>query len=279
MSRETNREPNRDPNTDAAPILIGVTSKKSEEAWVARWAGNYMARLRELEALPVLLAPDAPALIPGGPTFAPDAAGRLPASLLDHLHGLVLCGGGDVHPRRYGQPMEGTDEGSIDDPRDEMELALATEALARDLPLFAICRGFQLLNVVAGGALIQHIDGHRADPDAPRVHEVSVIPGSRFARLVGMRNLPVNTYHHQGVDRRTLAPTLRPTAFDAQQGWLIEAFESPAHRWVTGVQWHPERMADFPVQEPQRRLWEDFVAAARAFRPPAAAHARRTGQD
>ena len=74
--------------------------------------------------------------------------------------------------------------------------------------------------------------------------------------------LTVNTYHHQGVNRQTLAARLCPTAFDATQGWLIEAAEAPAQRWVHGVQWHPERMADFPLPAPQRRLWEDFVRAS-----------------
>jgi putative glutamine amidotransferase len=328
-------------------LLIGVTARKSEAAWVARWAGNYIARLRELGATPVLLAPDAPALLlpadapitalpttalpntalpsaaaapaadaptrhrtaaatppaaspgaspaqatpavgipfaPTGHPFHPDGAGRFAPALLAHLHGLVLCGGGDVHPRRYGRPLDGTDDHSIDEARDEMEMALCAAALEHDLPLFAICRGFQLLNVVAGGQLVQHIDSHRSDPDAPRVHDVAVAPGSRLATLVGAGRLPVNTYHHQGVDRTTLAPLLRPTAFDAQQGWLIEAAESPHHRWVQGVQWHPERIGDFPLPAGQRALWAGFVEAAQAHRsaqaaPPRAASADRAAAE
>ncbi len=248
------------------PLLIGVTARKSAPEWVARWAGNYMARLREEHATPVLLTPDAPAQFPGGATFAPDAQGRLPDTVVERLHGLVLCGGGDLHPRHYGSLLDGTEDHSIDEPRDTMELGLCTEALARNLPLFAICRGFQLLNVAVGGRLVQHIDSHRSETDAPRLHAVSVPPGSRFAELVGARALHVNTYHHQGVDRRTLAPSLRPTAFDATQGWLIEAAESPAHSWVLGVQWHPERIDDFAEPAAQRLLWQDFVAAARAYR-------------
>jgi len=242
---------------------IAVTSRKSDEAWVTRWAGNYMARLREEGATPVLVAPDAPVFLPDGCRFAPDGAGRFEAALLNHLDGLVLCGGGDVHPGQYGHALDGAEDHSIDEARDAMELALCREALVRDLPIFAICRGFQVLNVAGGGALVQHVDHHRSEPSAPVLHEVVVTPESRLARLVGEGRLPVNTYHHQGVNRLTLAPQLAPAAFDAVLGWLVEAAEAPAHRWVLGVQWHPERVCDWPEAGAQRRLWKSFVDATR----------------
>lgn len=241
------------------PPLVGVTSRHADPAWNARWTQNYLDRLAEAGAQAVLLAPDAPAALPDGTTFAPDDAGRLPDALLDRLDGLILAGGGDVHPDYFGDVLNGADEAGIDRRRDEMELALSRGALARDLPLFGICRGCQVLNVAAGGALVQHFDGHRADPSDPTFHAVRVAEGSRLHALVGAAALQVNTYHHQGVDPMRLAPAFTPAAVDAEAGWLIEAFESASHRWLLGVQWHPERTFELPAAH--RRLWESFIDA------------------
>lgn len=241
--------------------VVGVTSRKSDPAWLERWTGNYVKRLEELGLHAVILAPDATAVLPSGATFAPDDAGRLPTDILDHLDGVIFAGGGDVHPRHFGQTLDGAEDHSIDDRRDEMELALVQGSLARDLPVFGICRGCQVINVALGGGMLQHVEGHRSPTDAVKLHSVDVAPGTRLAQIIGATNVRVNTYHHQFVDLATLAQGAQPAAFDGLDSALIEAFEIPAHNWAIGVQWHPERIQDFDEPEPQRRLWSSFAQA------------------
>lgn len=244
-------------------VVVGVTSRSSAAAWRARWTANYENRLLERGATPVILAPDAPVVLPSGARYEPDAEGRLPVEILEHLDGIVFAGGGDVHPRYFGQEVAGVDVESIDLRRDELELALGRAALARDLPVFGVCRGCQVLNVAAGGAMVQHIEGHRSDTEAPRLHNVVVRSDSRLGAIAGDGTLAVNTYHHQALDRNTLATCFLPAAFDGSQGWVIEAYESPVHRWLLGVQWHPERAQDFAGETARRQeqLWNSFVDA------------------
>jgi putative glutamine amidotransferase len=157
------------------------------------------------------------------------------------IDGVLLSGGSDVDPARYGEPNAASED--VDGQRDELEVALLQRALDEDLPVLGICRGFQLLNVALGGRLVQHVDGHRpADRDGVLQHRgVLVAPGSRLAAAVGEGPLTVNSRHHQAVTPQTLAPALRATAM---VDGLVEAFESPEHRWLVGVQWHPERTAE-----------------------------------
>jgi putative glutamine amidotransferase len=228
---------------------------------VEKSARNYLNRLAEYGATPVILSPDQPTTLPTGEIFFPDEAGRLPDIVLKHLDGVIFSGGGDVHPSRFGQPMAGADPESIDCLRDELEIHLGRAALENDLPIFAICRGCQVLNVAAGGSMVQQLDGHRSPLDNPFLHPVRVAPDSRFRVIVGQDVLPVNTYHHQGLDEKTLSPQFVAAALDVESGWLIEAYESRRHRWVMGVQWHPERIFELP--EAHRRLWENFIEACR----------------
>ncbi len=244
--------------------VIGITSRLSTPEWVGRWAINYMNRVEEYDGVPVVLATDAPTVFPDGAVFAPDELGRMDPAVLDRLDGLILAGGGDVHPRYFGEEMDGASLESIDEKRDELELILAKAAMERDMPLFGICRGCQVLNVAAGGGMIQHFDHHRSSTETPTLHGITIDPASRLGQIVAASALDVNTYHHQGIDRATLAPVFQATAFAAQDPWLIEAYESPAHRWMVGVQWHPERIFDFPTPDGHRRLWDDFMAAAGA---------------
>ena len=154
------------------------------------------------------------------------------------IDGVLLSGGGDVDPARYGEPNVASDD--IDVERDELEIALIGRALEQDLPVLGICRGFQLLNVALGGRLVQHVDGHWPSPNEGVLPhpDVLVTPGSRLAAAVGELPLTVNSRHHQAVTSETLAPGLRPTVL---VGDLVEAFEMPDRRWLVGVQWHPER--------------------------------------
>jgi putative glutamine amidotransferase len=197
------------------------------------------------------------------------AVGRV-AELAPDLDALVLTGGIDVDPEVYGagrhEKVKETDAA-----RDRMELAYLEAALARDIPVLAICRGHQLLNVGFGGTLLQHIDSgeHRADFRTPgypsRWHGVRLLPDTRLAAALGETEFEINSRHHQAVQPRDLAPGLRPVGFaDDHGGELIEAVESERHRWVVSVQWHPERPEEHkPAFAPlMRRLFDAFVRQA-----------------
>ncbi len=227
-----------------------------------RWTKNYINRVHEYGAVPVVLSPDLPTHLPDGALFTPDESGRLSPEVLAQLDGLILAGGGDVHPRYFGQEPTGADPSSIDIRRDELELGLARAALAANMPLWGICRGCQVLNVAAGGSMLQHFDNHRTPEGGPtRFHDVLLAPSTRLRAIVGEEALPVNTYHHQGLDRATLAPIFQVAAVATYpDDWLVEAYESPTHDWVVGVQWHPERI--FELGEGHRRLWDSFMKAA-----------------
>ena len=166
--------------------------------------------------------------------------------------GLILTGGVDVDPALYGENPHPRVK-HTDHSRDEFELVLLGQALVHDLPILAICRGHQLLNVAFGGGLLQHVDGdgHRADYGSEgfpsRWHEVAIREGSRLhaalglpARQAGAAGALVNSRHHQAVTAERLAPRLEAVALSPDG--LVESVECLAHRWVVGVQWHPERL-------------------------------------
>ena len=184
------------------------------------------------------------------------------AAILDRLDGLVFSGGPDIDPAVYGHerhPQLGPD---VDRVGDEYELALLAGAAERDLPVLAICRGMQALNVSRGGTLHQHLpdrtelphnQGHAAfEP----VHPVSVAAGSLLRRLAGSSALDVNSYHHQAVDR--IGAGLRTCAVAPDS--TIEAVWDPSARFCLGVQWHPEVLTHLPEHA---RLLRGFVDAAR----------------
>jgi putative glutamine amidotransferase len=240
--------------------IIGVTTRYGNPAWLQENTQNYLNVLEQMGATAVVLSPDAPALLADGTSYLPDAEGRLPVEIIERLDGLILSGGGDVHPRYFNQELNGADVETIDLMRDELELSLARQALAADLPLFGICRGCQVLNVAAGGGMIQDLPGHRSPEEQARFHEVGIESGTRLKRILGgEKAIEVNTYHHQGVDLAVLAPDLIPAGVAQPDAWLLEAFESARHRWVVGVQWHPERLFELPPAH--RRLWDSFLAA------------------
>ena len=152
--------------------------------------------------------------------------------------GLLLCGGNDIDPKRYGEEINGAV--NIDYERDEAEFALLKAYVEAGKPVFGICRGYQLMNAFFGGTLYQHLpetDKHRsADSKYDLAHEVKAIPGSVLANLYG-ESFTVNTSHHQAV--KVLGDGLRATAFWNDR--YIEAFEHSSLP-ILGVQWHPERM-------------------------------------
>jgi len=148
-------------------------------------------------------------------------------------HGLLLPGGGDIHPRRYG--AENTASVGIDEGRDEEELRLAAAFIAAGKPILGICRGHQLVNVALGGTLIQHIDGHAATAAGDRVHAVRTAKGSFLADIYG-QHFSVNSSHHQALGR--LGSGLTPVQ------WCGAVIEAAAHDAlpIYTVQWHPERL-------------------------------------
>lgn len=182
------------------------------------------------------------------------------AEEIDGFNGLVLMGGSDVSPSRYGEATHPMTQ-PPDDPRDEVESLLISEALERDVPLFAICRGLQILNVALGGSLIQHLDdglGHRVrDGDRSRpVHEAEIVPGTRLAAILGEPlTLAVNSRHHQAAGRVAERLVISARAKDG----TIEGLESPDKRFVVAVQWHPENQA--ARDERHARLFRAFARA------------------
>jgi gamma-glutamyl-gamma-aminobutyrate hydrolase PuuD len=194
--------------------------------------------------------------------------------LAPRLDGLVLTGGADVDPARYGAARHEKVKQTYPD-RDAMELAYLDRALQRDIPVLAICRGHQLLNVGLGGSLLQHIESgeHRADYRTEgypsRWHSVSVLPDSRLGRIFGSGAFETNSRHHQAVLADGLAPDLRPVAFSDDGGrQLIEGFEANSYSWVVGVQWHPERPEEHRAHFAplMRRLFQVFVRECDAVR-------------
>lgn len=210
----------------------------------------------------------------GVPVVLPPQAGHA-GPLLDALDGLLLSGGGDVEPARYGATEVDPTTYGVHPARDRFETELVETALARDVPLLGICRGLQMLNVALGGSLIQDIATvHAADHAAVRVehrqqstglapddigHEVVLESDSPLARRFAGRTVGVNSFHHQAI--ASLAPRLVPVAF-APDG-VIEAVVVPG-RDVVAVQWHPESMVERHPEhlEPFRLL----IEAARARR-------------
>lgn len=196
------------------------------------------------------------------PLLLPPARSELVGAVLDGLHGLVITGGADVDPARYDAERDSR-TGPARPDRDGWELALIRAALDRDLPLLAVCRGMQVLNVAMGGALVQHLPdvvGHEAHCPSIGVHArhtVMLADGSRVAASLGQR-ADVATYHHQAVGRLGRELVAAGWADDG----TVEAVELPTAHWVVGVQWHPEVAGGAP-------LFAAFVAAAAAYRDQA----------
>lgn len=194
--------------------------------------------------------------------------------LLRACSGLVLSGGADVHPSRYGEPPAGAEMRFVNEARDVVEFAALDEADTLDLPVLAICRGMQVLNVHRGGALLQdigesHRDGRKQEEKWRPFHAVEVSAGSLARRILAAETVETNSRHHQALDPRRLGQGLTVSAVCAGDG-VIEAVETAGSRFVLGVQWHPENMAVAPGESPERSqaraLFAAFAAAAHTFR-------------
>ncbi|MCD0481309.1 gamma-glutamyl-gamma-aminobutyrate hydrolase family protein [Streptacidiphilus sp. ASG 303] len=216
--------------------LIGVTTYLATARWgvweepAVLLPAAYPALVRAAGGLAVMLPPD-------GPAAAPAVAARLDA--------LVVSGGPDVDPALYGARRHPRTGPAVPE-RDRWEAALLRAALAAGLPLLGICRGMQLLNVVCGGTLLQHLpeavghEGHCPSTGAYARHLVLPVPGTTVAGLLPEPAVEVPTYHHQAVDR--LGAGLRVAARAADG--TVEALEGDGPGFVLGVQWHPEQGTD-----------------------------------
>lgn len=233
--------------------LIGITTGREESS-----QGYPQLKAAEAYVQTIANAGGLPVLIPLG------LDEPLLAELTGRLDGLLLTGGGDIHPRHYGGSSE-IEVMRVDEDRDRVEFALLRHALRDDLPFLGVCRGLQVVNVALGGSLYVDLaterpEGieHRYYPDWPRehrAHTVNITPGSLLARMLGASQIQVNSLHHQGV--RELAPGLVASAV-APDG-LIEGLEVPQSRFGLAVQWHPENLQDDPVM---RALFAGLVQAA-----------------
>ena len=226
--------------------LVGVTAGVDHNGHgPTRYRLNaaYMDAIAEAGAEPVVLMPGADG-----------------AALLDRLDGLVLTGGADVDPALYGEARDPETQ-FVDVRRDDLEIPLTRAAFDSGLPILAICRGQQVLNVALGGSLVQHLAAHpKADYEADRsviTHSMRLDPGSYLAEVLGAGEVPVNSFHHQAV--KDVAPAL------AAVGWsedgVVEAVEArldPGR--VLSVQCHPEELTR--SQPWARRLFEAFVERA-----------------
>ncbi len=235
-------------------VTVAVAARQSEPEIAARKNRLYADGVERQGGQPIVL--DA---------SATDAERAAAFAAMD---GLLLTGGADIEPARYGRPLTGST--GVETDRDELEAQAWASADTRGLPVLGICRGFQAINVFSGGTLLQHVDGH-AGPGygqgPARQHPLRLVPGSRLARILFPTNarggvLPVNTYHHQAIRAADLAPGLLASAWaTSPDGDLVEGFETSTGRFVIGVQCHPERTESTP--EAFERLFSVFVDACR----------------
>jgi len=239
---------------DSEPPIIGLTTylqRAKTGVWDVRAAflpEAYLASVNRAGGLATLLPPQS-------------VTARIAHRVLDRIDGLIVTGGADVDPARYGQEShESTDQPSPI--RDEWETALLSAAIERGLPFLAICRGAQVLNVVLGGTLHQHlpdlIGSHRyqlGNAEFARV-DITIDGDSRVGRLVDEKELTVEVYHHQAIDR--VAPGLRVSARSHDD--VIEAVELDSVPFGVAVQWHPEQTPE------DVRLFAGLVEAAGDYR-------------
>jgi putative glutamine amidotransferase len=234
-----------------APLIgltMSITVKKRPERVYLNTV--YIKAVRKAGGVPVPLPPH--------------LGGVARRKLFGMLDGVLLTGGADVDPQRFNETPHPTVY-DVSSARDELEIRLVEHSLDRDLPVLAICRGIQVLNVALGGTLHQDVKTapgtvieHSQEGGRRRAtHPVRIEAGSRLAKVIGVHELDVNSFHHQAI--KTLGRGLRAVAFAPDD--LIEAAEhdDPA-RFVLGVQWHPEELA--PRQETARRLFRALVEAA-----------------
>jgi putative glutamine amidotransferase len=232
-------------------VLVSSTRKVDGDTSRVRLNTAYVTALENAGLIPLIVPPLA---------RVEDAVGAMSIAA-----GLVLSGGGDLDPALYGEPLH-PKANLPDADRDATELALIAAAREKKVPVLAICRGIQAVNVALGGSLVQDIPSELTSsiahdtgpPREARTHQVTIRPGSRLARAVGSTSIAVNSLHHQSVGR--VAPGLLATGHSPDG--VVEGLESGGDWWLLGVQWHPEEMSS--SEEPwDRRLFQAFGRAVR----------------
>ena len=223
--------------------VIGVTGNHDGEEH-SFWVRDYYVKSLETAGATALVLP-------------PTQENEIITDYLKICDGVLFSGGGDVDPVHWGEnPRPGL--GQINPLRDTFELELAHQALTADVPVLGICRGCQVLNVAAGGSLLQDIRSHLLhDQNAPRdypIHAIVVEKGSLLKKVLDSQEIRVNSFHHQAVKDPGRGFKICAWAPDG----VIEAIESTKHRWALGVQWHPECMTD----EFSQRLFAGLVKAS-----------------
>lgn len=208
--------------------LIAIPGRRSDEAKghrtpVVSGGRLYADAVQRAGGLPVVIPP------------TDDL--ELIRATIERCDGMVLLGGGDVSPAKYGQ-AENARLFGVNEFIDTFEIAAVQHAVSLDLPVFAICRGHQILNVALGGTLIQHLDNYEVHRDT--MHDVQLTAGSLVADAMGTVNPMTHSFHHQAID--TVAPTL--SVVGTYSDGTIEAVQHTTATWVIGVQWHPEDTAE-----------------------------------
>ena len=183
-------------------------------------------------------------------TILPESNSASPEVMLEGVGGLLLTGGPGIDPSIYGETKEPGVPLEFCQELDSLEFGLLRYALDQDMPVLAICRGMQLLNVAFGGKLLQHISGHvhvtEEGCNEPIRHSIYLSPGSKLAAILGMGGFfRVNGMHHQGLREAQKSPRLLASAYSLEDA-IIEGLESPEHSWVVGVQCRPERQEEVP---------------------------------
>jgi putative glutamine amidotransferase len=226
--------------------VIGICAAIESAQWAA-WEvmvnlspRTYSLAVQRAGGIALILPPD-------------DVVAESPDELLDMLDGLILAGGSDIDPASYGaQP--GPETRGTRPERDRFEIALGTRALERDIPLLGVCRGMEMLNVIQGGTLDQHLglELHRHTPGVFTDHAVRLESGSLAARVVGDERTEVKSAHHQGVDELGEGVVVSGHADDG----IVEAIELPEKSFAVGVLWHPE-------EDEESRVIGSLVSEAR----------------
>jgi putative glutamine amidotransferase len=254
--------------------LIGVTTSEMRRAESINPTpeGEPPARLEMALGLPYLRGLEAAG---GLPLVMPPLSEDAIEPLLDRLDGICLSGGPDLDPAGYGAEPH-PELGPIEPNLDRFELAVARRADAREMPILAICRGTQALNVVRGGALHQHLPeistaiAHRQrTPGNQTSHPVEIEPGSQLAAVLGGSEIDVNSFHHQAIDRLGEGLVVSARAPDG----TVEAVEDPSRPFLIGVQWHAETLVHRPYEA---ALFRRFVEACR---DDGAEFQRRSGKE
>ncbi len=253
--------------------LIGVTTSEVRPAERVTPLPEGEPRGREMAlGLPYLQGLEAAG---GLPLVMPPLEEDAIEPLLDRLDGICLSGGPDLDPRAYDREPH-PELGPTEPDLDRFELAVARRADAREMPILAICRGTQALNIVRGGILHQHLPDistevpHRQRTGGDKTsHAVAVDPQSQLAHVLGGSEIDVNSFHHQAIDRLGDGLVVSATAPDG----TIEAVEDPSRRFLIGVQWHAETLLHRPYEA---NLFERFVDACRE---DSAEFKRRSGRE